>query len=214
MIPLDELYAVAVTHFHSALLEHLKHGGEAPVTPSGDLWRAIEDNHRCNVALWDEEDQARRRDVPDSDIANSKRLIDGHNQRRNDAIERIDEQVLTALPSLPTSARLHSETVGALIDRLSILSLKIFHMDWQTRRADADAAHHAMSRARLSRLQEQRADLGGCLDELTRGCLAGTLRFKVYRQFKMYNDPKFNPWLSASRTAATEAPNTPAAPDD
>jgi hypothetical protein len=198
MIPLNELNAAAVTHFHSALLEHLKHGGEAPVTPSGDLWRAIEGNHRCNVALWEEEDQARRRDVPDSAIANSKRLIDGHNQRRNDAIERIDEQVLAALPSLPESARLHSETVGALIDRLSILSLKIFHMDWQTRRIDADAAHHAMSRERLARLQEQCGDLAGCLDELVRGCLAGALRFKVYRQFKMYNDPKFNPWLSDS----------------
>ncbi len=196
MYSLDELNAATVTRFHSDLLEHMKHGGEAPVIPSGDLWRAIEDNHRCNVALWDEEDQARRRDVPDSAIANSKRLIDGHNQRRNDAIERIDEQILTALPNLPESARLHSETVGALIDRLSILSLKIFHMDWQTRRADADAAHHTMSRERLSRLQEQRSDLAWCLDELTHGCLAGTLRFKVYRQFKMYNDPKFNPWLS------------------
>jgi hypothetical protein len=195
MIPLDELNAAAVTRFHSALLEHLKHGSEAPAIPSGDLWQAIEDNHRCNIALWDEEDQARRRDVPDSAIANSKRLIDGHNQRRNDAIERIDEQILTALPNLPESVRLHSETVGALTDRLSILSLKIFHMDWQTRRADADAAHHTMSRERLSRLQEQRADLGWSLDALVRGCLAGTLRFKVYRQFKMYNDPKFNPWL-------------------
>jgi len=56
-------------------------------------------------------------------------------------------------------------------------------------------AHHTLSHERLSRLQEQRADLTGCLDELTRGCRAGTLRFKVYRQFKMYNDPKFNPWL-------------------
>src|SRR5690606_28344289 len=88
--------------------------------------------------------------------------------------------------------------VGALIDRLSILSLKTYHMDWQTRRADANAAHHATSRERLARLLEQGTDLAWCLDELTRGCLAGTLRFKVYRQFKMYNDPRFNPWLSAS----------------
>lgn len=196
MNPLDELNAANITRFHAVLLEYLKHGGEAPAIPSTPLWQAIEHNHRCNIALWDEEDQARRRDVSDGAIANSKRLIDGHNQRRNDAIERIDELVLTALPNAPETARLHSETVGALIDRLSILSLKIYHMDWQTRRVDADAAHHTTSRERLTRLLEQRADLAWCLDELTRGCLAGTLRFKVYRQFKMYNDPRFNPWLS------------------
>ncbi len=200
MNPLDELNAAVVARMHSALLEYLKLGGESPVIPSTMLWQAIEHNHRCNIALWDEEDQARRRDVPDSAIANSKRLIDGHNQRRNDAIERIDELVLSALPNVLETARLHSETVGALIDRLSILSLKIFHMDRQTRRADADAAHHTMSRERLSRLLEQRADLAWCLAELTRGCLTGTLRIKVYRQFKMYNDPRFSPWLAASST--------------
>ena len=192
----DELDAEHVARFHADLIRHLKHGGDAPVIPPSPLWQAIEQNHRCNIALWDEEDQARRRDVPDSAIANSKRLIDSHNQRRNDAIERIDEAVLSGLPMPSATARLHSETVGALIDRLSILRLKIFHMDWQTLRVDADAAHHALSRERLSRLVEQHVDLSSCLDALVRGCLDGTLRFKVYRQFKMYNDPKFNPWLA------------------
>jgi hypothetical protein len=214
MNPLDELNAADVIRFHSVMLEYLKHGGEAPAAPSTALWQAIEHNHRCNIALWDEEDQARRRDVPDSAIAHSKRLIDGYNQRRNDAIERIDEQALAALPNLPETARLHSETVGNLIDRLSILSLKIFHMDRQTRRTDADAAHHATSRERLARLIEQRADLAWCLDELVRGCLAGTLRFKVYRQFKMYNDPNFNPWLSGSGATASGPLTASSAPDE
>lgn len=198
MNPLDELSGAKLIGFHSVLLEHLKHGGKPPAAQSTELWRAIEDNHRCNIALWDEEDQARRRDVPDSAIADSKRRIDGHNQRRNDAIERIDELVLAALPNAPETARLHSETVGALIDRLSILGLKLFHMDWQTRRIDADADHHRMSGERLARLRLQQADLADCLDELLRGCLDGTLRFNLYRQFKMYNDPRFNPWLSVS----------------
>ncbi|MBK6960429.1 MAG: DUF4254 domain-containing protein [Gammaproteobacteria bacterium] len=196
MSSIDQLNAADVTGFHGALLEHLKRGAVPPLVPSATLWKAIEDNHHCNIALWDEEDQARRRDVPDSAIANSKRLIDGYNQRRNDAIERIDELVLIALPSLPDTAQLHSETIGALIDRLSILSLKLFHMDWQTRRGDVDADHRGISSTRLARLREQHADLAWCLDELVRGCLAGALRFKVYRQFKMYNDPKFNPWLT------------------
>lgn len=198
MNPLDELSGAKLTRFHSVLLEHLKHGSEPPATRCTELWRVIEDNHRCNIALWDEEDQARRRDVPDSAIADCKRRIDGHNQRRNDAIERIDELVLAALPNAPETARLHSETMGALIDRLSILALKLFHMDWQTRRTDVDADHRGMSGERLARLRLQQADLAGCLDELLRGCLDGTLRFNLYRQFKMYNDPRFNPWFSGS----------------
>lgn len=196
MNTLDDLRADAIVRFHAGLLAHLKRDGEPPELPAGPLWQALADNHRCNIALWDEEDQARRRDVPDSAIAHCKRQIDGLNQRRNDAVERMDEQILTALPQPSAMARLHSETAGALIDRLSILSLKIFHMDWQTRRPDADAAHHALSRERLARLEEQRGDLAGCLDVLLAGCREGSQRFKVYRQFKMYNDPKFNPWLA------------------
>jgi hypothetical protein len=189
---LSELQATRLIQVHVALLDHLKNGAEQPPFPATELWAAIAENHRCNIALWDEEDQARRRDVPDSTIVRSKRLIDGYNQRRNDAVERIDELILAALPSPAASARLHSETAGALIDRLSILCLKIYHMELQARRADADAAHRELCDQRLTRLREQRGDLGWCLDVLVRGCLAGALRFKVYRQFKMYNDVRFN----------------------
>jgi hypothetical protein len=157
------------------------------------LWLAIEDNHRFNCLLWDEEDLARRRSVPDTDIAANKRAIDGYNQKRNDAIERIDEQLLTLLPPASASARLSSETAGAMCDRLSILSLKIHHMRLQTLRTDADAEHVATCRAKLARLEEQRQDLGACLDRLLAECARGESRFKIYRQFKMYNDPKLNP---------------------
>ena len=191
-----DLCADRVIEVQTALLQHLKQGGALPAIPVTEPWDAIAENHRCNVALWDEEDQARRRDVPDSAIVASKRLIDGHNQRRNDAVERIDELVLAALPSPPDSARLHSETVGAMIDRLSILGLKIYHMDLQTRRVDAEAAHRELCSRRLARLREQRGDLGWCLDELLKGCAAGVLRFKVYRQFKMYNDARFSASLA------------------
>ncbi|GMU46887.1 MAG: hypothetical protein AMXMBFR26_16690 [Porticoccaceae bacterium] len=193
---LGELSAGRVIGVHADLLDHIKNGVGRPTFPATELWAAIEDNHRCNIALWDEEDQARRRDVPDSAIVRSKRLIDGHNQRRNDAVERMDELILAMLPEPSESAWLHSETVGAMIDRLSILCLKIYHMDLQTRRADASAEHRELCRQRLVRLREQREDLGSCLDELLKGCAAGALRFKVYRQFKMYNDPRFNTRLA------------------
>ena len=67
--------------------------GEDAAPPRIGLWQAIEDNHRYNCLLWDEEDLARRRNVPDAEIAGNKRAIDGYNQKRNDAIERIDEQL-------------------------------------------------------------------------------------------------------------------------
>lgn len=201
-----DLDAESIVRFHADELLHRKAGAPAPIRPDTPIWQAIARNHHHNIELWDEEDQARRVDVPDSAIAACKRRIDRHNQQRNDAIEAIDEHFLASSPVLPTTdARLHSETLGALIDRLSILSLKRYHTDWQTRRPDVDADHVAISRARLERLREQHHDLTECLTALLRGCRDGSLHFKVYRQFKMYNDPRFNPCLAGIATAPTTA---------
>jgi len=163
--------------------------------PAGQIWEAVEANHRNNDALWKEEDLARRRNVPDAEIAANKRAIDSHNQKRNDAIERIDEILLTHLNDVQKrkDARLSSETAGAMTDRLSILSLKIRAMRLQTVRKDVDQAHVDACAQKLSRLTEQRADLAGCLDRLLAEAARGESYFKVYRQFKMYNDPKLNP---------------------
>jgi hypothetical protein len=159
------------------------------------VWQWIEANHRFNNLLWDEEDLARRKDVPDNAIAANKRAIDGYNQKRNDAIERIDEHLLAALGEARPGARLNSETAGSMIDRLSILALKIFHMRAQTERTDATPEHIEICRQKLVRLIEQRSDLQGCLAALFAECAAGRAHFKVYRQFKMYNDPSLNPYL-------------------
>jgi len=183
---MNELNAGGIIAYHDGAQ------AEAPGTP---LWSAIADNHRCNGLLWEEEDLARRRQVSDSAIAANKRNIDRHNQARNDAIERIDEQLLQLLAATPpkTGARLHSETPGAMIDRLSILSLRIRQMRLQAERKDVDRAHVEGCLAKLARLREQRTDLASCLDQLLADCANGSGRFKVYRQFKMYNDPALNP---------------------
>jgi hypothetical protein len=164
-------------------------------TGRNPLWQAIEDNHRFNCLLWDEEDLARRRNVSDAEIAGNKRAIDGYNQKRNDAIERVDEQLLASLAGAAQrkDARPSSETAGAMTDRLSILSLKIHHMRLQTLRKDVERAHIEACEAKLSRLSEQRADLGTALDRLLAEAGRGETFFKVYRQFKMYNDPALNP---------------------
>lgn len=185
--------AAMLLEFHDACHATTDWAKGAPAANRDALWQAIEDNHRFNCLLWDEEDLARRRNVADAEIAANKRAIDRYNQKRNDAIERIDEQLLRALPEAGGDARLSSETAGAMCDRLSILSLKIHHMRLQTERTDVDSAHVESCRQKLGRLNEQRADLASCLDRLLSECARGESRFKVYRQFKMYNDPKLNP---------------------
>jgi len=188
--------ASEITQFHDCALA-------APGQPArfrgakGDeqVWAAIEANHRHNCSLWEQEDLARRRNVPDSEIAGNKRAIDAHNQKRNDAIEKIDEALLGFLDQITRTrkAKQHSETAGAMIDRLSILSLKIKAMHAQTERKDVDQAHLDACISRLDLLSRQRADLAACLDRLLAEAQRGETFFKVYRQFKMYNDPKLNP---------------------
>jgi hypothetical protein len=122
--------------------------------------------------------------------------IDRTNQLRNDLAEQLDHTLLDWLgpQNLPNqSAPLHSESPGLIIDRLSILALKIYHTREEAERSDASPDHAARNRARLAILEEQRADLAHCLDILWRETLAATRRFKLYRQLKMYNDPALNP---------------------
>ena len=162
----------------------------------GAPWRDIEENHRRNASLWDEEDLARRRGVPDAEIVANKRAIDAHNQARNDAMERIDVALLERIAGASNDrARLHSETAGMMVDRLSILALKVRAMRAQSVRTEALEAHRAACREKLARLEAQRSDLAACLDALLADCAAGRARFRIYRQFKMYNDPAFNPHL-------------------
>ena len=203
---------------HDAWLAHPGWPRAEPAPPGGGtgLWAWVQANHRFNSLLWAEEDLARRTQVADAEIAANKRAIDGFNQARNDAIERIDEIALLALGLVdaesargdqprslaPAGARLNSETAGSMVDRLSILALKVHAMRLQATRSDADEAHRASAQARLVRLQEQRLDLCGCLAALLADAAAGRAFFKVYRQFKMYNDPRFNPALVAEAAQA------------
>ena len=205
--------AAEIVSLHDRLLADGGWPEIEPAPPADMLRQWVQANHRFNSLLWAQEDLARRTTVPAGEIALNKRAIDGFNQARNDATERIDEILLVALglvdadsagsdaPRLVAAAgsRLNSETAGSMIDRLSILALKVQAMRWQTARDDVDAAHHTQSRVKLVRLSEQRADLASCFDALLVDAAAGRAHFKVYRQFKMYNDPRFNPVLAAER---------------
>lgn len=202
---LEKLWAEAILQFHDRKIADAAWLAEGQMECESGVWHWIEENHRYNNLLWNEEDKARRTDVDAAEIAHSKRLIDRYNQKRNDAVEAIDEAVLAQLDSRErcADARLNSETAGAMIDRLSILSLKIYHMRQQTLRRDVDRAHIQTCEAKLGRLMEQRQDLGACFDRLLAEAGEGRAYFKVYRQFKMYNDPSLNPYLYAAQGGAS-----------
>ena len=158
--------------------------------------------HRANFDLWHEEDKARDPHATAEAIAQEKHNIDRFNQQRNDLVQAFDQLLLDALHavSLPNpDAPLNSETPGLMLDRLSILALKIYHTHEEIERGERESnvpAHHAeRNRERHAQLLEQRADLAGCLDALWAQVLSGERRFKLYRQLKMYNDPTLNPVL-------------------
>jgi hypothetical protein len=177
----------------------------ADCDPGADWLEAVRRQHLANFELWHIEDEARRPDASDAELADVKRRVDRTNQRRNDLAEALDRALLAWLEprGLPNpAAALHSETPGLMIDRLSILSLKIYHTREEAERAGAPQGHAERNLARLAILEEQRGDLAACLDALWRETLEAKRRFKLYRQLKMYNDPLLNPSIYRSPAQA------------
>ena len=188
------LDAILITRMQDEMTAALHEaGGELAIETSADgLVAIVLAQHRANFNLWHEEDKARDPAATDANLAKVKHSIDVLNQLRNDLVEKIDLWLLGRLEQ-NNGAPLHSETPGLMIDRLSILSLKIYHTREEADRVTATREHRERNLARLVLLEEQRGDLASCLDALWFEVLEGTRRFKLYRQLKMYNDPELNP---------------------
>jgi len=200
------LTSLEITRLHDEanLRWHQEPPAPNPPTPAPDapLVELALAHHRANFDLWHEEDKAREPDVSDAAITRVKHAIDALNQRRNDLVELMDRQMLAAAGEQTPSAPLHSESPGLIIDRLSILALKLYHTDEETHRPTACESHRQQNRARLILLEEQRDDLACCFDLLWQEVLSGRRRFKLYRQMKMYNDPELNPAVYSHKSSA------------
>ena len=183
-----------------------------------DLLATVCTQHSFNYQLWHEEDIARSPDVSDQEIARVKRSIDGFNQQRNDWIEKLDDQIADLLASNSVSpasdAQLNTETPGSAIDRLSIMSLRLYHLREQLDRDDVDQQHRQSVGQKINVCLLQQSELAKSLQQLINDLFAGKKRHLTYRQFKMYNDPTLNPYLyQSAQKLASSQPNGKCLPD-
>lgn len=193
-----------VTELTSLQIETVDLWHQQPIAnPYDGIKQLVCLQHEHNYRLWHEEDKARSPTATDEQIATVKRAIDKLNQARNDMIEKVDDALTELLDQAgvtPTDdAPINTETPGSAIDRLSIMSLRLYHYREQLER-DADAGHRQKVEDRIALCEQQHADLSNSLQQLLDDISAGKKLHKTYRQMKMYNDPTLNPEIYQSST--------------
>jgi len=194
MMNTSEIYDI----FSKSVEDWHKKGGpcKSPF-PDGSLKSEFYLKNQIDCGQWHLEDDIRDPNLDKSEVYNIKKNIDNHNQNRTDMVEKIDDYYLEKFKDvkLAKDATLNTETPAWAIDRLSILALKIYHMQEESNRKTADEKHRANCRQKLDILLEQKKDLITSIDQLFDEYQSGKKLIKVYRQMKMYNDPNLNPAL-------------------
>ncbi len=154
-----------------------------------------------DTVQWAYEDIIRDPNIEPVAALKLKRMIDASNQDRTDTVEYIDSYFLDKYKDVQpkSNAKINSESPAWVIDRLSILALKIYHMHLETVRDDASDSHKAACQKKLDVLLEQRVDLSTALDDLLGDIANGDKYMKVYKQMKMYNDDELNPVLRGQK---------------
>jgi len=150
-----------------------------------------------DTVQWHYEDIIRLPDINPVEALTLKRKIDASNQDRTDMVEFIDSYFLNKFKDIAVKkgAKINSETPAWAIDRLSILALKIYHMNEEATRSSATQEHRNTCQKKLNVLLEQRVDLSTAIDDLLDDFATGEKYVKVYKQMKMYNDDSLNPML-------------------
>lgn len=154
-----------------------------------------------DTVQWHFEDIIRDPQIDPVQALILKRRIDASNQERTDMVEYIDSYFLDMYKNVAVAAdaKINTESPAWAIDRLSILALKIYHMQQEVLRTDVDQNHRDQCQKKLNILLEQRSDLSSAIEELIEDIASGRKYMKVYKQMKMYNDPSLNPVLYAAK---------------
>ena len=154
-----------------------------------------------DTVQWAYEDIIRDPNIEPVAALKLKRMIDASNQDRTDTVEYIDSYFLNKYKdvNVKPNAKINSESPAWVIDRLSILALKIYHMHLETVRDNASEEHKTACQKKLNVLLEQRVDLSTAIDTLLSDIEKGDKYMKVYKQMKMYNDDELNPVLRAQK---------------
>lgn len=168
-------------------------------TASSILEKILNELLVTNFTLWGYEDEARRTDIPDKEIADLKRKIDAENQKRHNIIDKIDtilkEDIEEKIKPKDNLAPLNSETPASILDRLTILALRAYHLKNEVKRKGVDNTHTERCASILKEVEERTDDLLISLEELLVAYYSGKKRLKSYKQHKLYNDPSLNPAL-------------------
>ena len=156
----------------------------------------VQHQHSLNYQLWHHEDNVRDPEASDATVARCKRLIDELNQRRNHTIERLDNWVATDLADKKIEsepgAKLNTETVGSVIDRLSIISLRRYHVRELLDSVVSPSREHLVILEKYTTIALLRSELGSSFQELLDDIYSGRKRHHAYQALKLYNDPMFN----------------------
>ena len=176
----DDVDAVKPNHYENNSLEQI-----------------LYDKNWIDTVQWHLEDIIRDENIDPVKALEIKRRIDASNQKRTDLVEFIDSWFLNKYKNTTPNAdaKINTETPAWAVDRLSILALKVYHMDLEANRASASDEHREKCQIKLNTLLEQKKDLSSAIDQLLNDIENGLVKIKTYKQMKMYNDETLNPIL-------------------
>ncbi len=183
---------------------HVADNVDAPLSnpyDDGSVDAVLYSKNWVDAVQWHLEDIIRDPEIDPVAALALKRRIDRSNQVRTDMVEELDTYFRTHFADVQPNehATINTESPAWALDRLSILALKIYHMNAEVQRSDAEVDHKERCASKLAVLLEQREDLIFAIDTLLDDIAAGRKYMKVYRQMKMYNDPATNPVLYGSK---------------